>query len=276
MYVLFIWTLAWGRKSVDEKQYNDLPTSELPPRMARASTFTSVCINTALYLPYLTSLCLAAGVTLKRANFTHISDAANSPIHLSGKIPDLVVNCTGLSSSKLGGVGDKAMYPVRGQIVLIRNNPGGIFSVSSTDEGPEEGCYGMTRAAGGGLVLGGSRHAHSWDAKVDVGLGERIVRRAVDLWPSIADGEGNVDVVRHAVGLRPEREGGVRVEREVVRWVGEKGENGKVEVVHNYGHGGAGYQASYGCAERVVELVGEVFRRVEGKDKEASNECVVC
>jgi D-amino-acid oxidase len=33
--------------------------------------------------------------------------------------------------------------------------------------------------------------------------------------------------------------------------------------VHSYGHAGAGYQNSVGCAERVVELV----RGLEGKGK---------
>jgi len=33
-----------------------------------------------------------------------------------------------------------------------------------------------------------------------------------------------------------------------------------VWVVHNYGHGGYGYQSSYGCASRVVGLVGECLR----------------
>ena len=58
-------------------------------------------------------------------------------------------------------------------------------------------------------------------------------------------------MVRHAVGLRPLREGGVRIEKERV---------GETWVVHNYGHGGWGYQASYGCAEGAVELVDDVLR----------------
>jgi hypothetical protein len=39
----------------------------------------------------------------------------------------------------------------------------------------------------------------------------------------------------------------------------EKEKIGDVWVVHNYGHGGWGYQASYGCAEGAVELVDEVL-----------------
>ena len=65
-------------------------------------------------------------------------------------------------------------------------------------------------------------------------------------------GQGGLDVVRHGVGLRPAREGGVRLESERVDGVW---------VVHNYGHAGWGYQGSYGCAERVVELVDEILGR---------------
>jgi D-amino-acid oxidase len=65
-------------------------------------------------------------------------------------------------------------------------------------------------------------------------------------------------IIRHGVGLRPVREGGVRIEKEVIdgTW-----------VVHNYGHAGWGYQGSYGCAERVVELVDEVLAKMKPTSK---------
>lgn len=55
--------------------------------------------------------------------------------------------------------------------------------------------------------------------------------------------------------MRPVREGGVRIETERI---------GGVDVVHNYGHGGWGYQGSYGCSEGVVELVDGVFAGKDG------------
>ena len=106
--------------------------------------FTSVCINTSIYLPYLVSQCLAAGVIFKRAIFSHISEAA--AVHSSGKPADVVVNCTGLSAGKLGGVEDKEMVPARGQTVLVRNDPGKMLGTSEL--AGEEMCYIMQRAAG--------------------------------------------------------------------------------------------------------------------------------
>ncbi|KAL9114822.1 MAG: hypothetical protein Q9187_007395, partial [Circinaria calcarea] len=89
-------------------------------------TFTSVCINTAIYLPWLTSQCLKAGVVFQRGIFKHIADAAD--VHHSSAKADLIVNCTGLAAGKLGGVEDKDMIPARAQIVLVRNDPGVMFS----------------------------------------------------------------------------------------------------------------------------------------------------
>lgn len=85
-------------------------------------------------------------MVFKRGVFKHIADAANA--HHSGSEADVVVNCTGLSSKKLGGVRDDKLYPARGQIVVVRNDPGSMLSVSGTDDGEGETVYMMTRAAG--------------------------------------------------------------------------------------------------------------------------------
>ena len=106
----------------------------------------------------------------------------------------------------------------------------------------------MTRAAGGGTVLGGSTQKGNWESQVDPNLAIRIMKRCVDLCPQLTCGKGieHLDIIRHGVGLRPSREGGARVEKEKIAgtW-----------VVHNYGHGGAGYQSSFGCAQAAVKLV---------------------
>ena len=60
----------------------------------------------------------------------------------------MVVNCTGLSARKLGGVEDKNMYPARGQTVLVRNEADAMYANSGCDDGKEEVCYLMQRAAG--------------------------------------------------------------------------------------------------------------------------------
>lgn len=184
---------------------------------------------------------------------SHISDATKPEI--AGSHVDLVLNCTGLGAAKLGGVADTKVVPARGQIVLVRNEDTGggrMMSFSGTDDGEDEACYIMTRAAGGGTVIGGCYQKGSWESQPDPNLAVRIMKRAVAVCPSLADGKGieGLDVVRHGVGLRPVREGGTRVEKEKI---------GGVWVVHNYGAGGAGYQSSYGCAKAAVSLVEEAL-----------------
>lgn len=163
-----------------------------------------------------------------------------------------MINCTGLAAATLGGVEDKTVHPARGQIVIVRNDAGKMTGLSGTDDGSEEACYIMTRAAGGGTILGGCYQKDRWESQPDPNLAIRIMKRAVEVCPQLTGGKGieHLDVIRHGVGLRPARENGARVEKERIEgtW-----------VVHNYGHGGAGYQCSYGCAMDAVELVEEAM-----------------
>lgn len=78
------------------------------------------------------------------------------------------------------------------------------------------------------------------------------MKRAVELCPSLTGGKGveHLSIIRHGVGLRPVRLHGTRLEKERI--------NG-VWVVHNYGHGGYGYQSSFGCSQVAVKLVGETL-----------------
>ncbi|KAJ5159882.1 D-amino-acid oxidase [Penicillium canariense] len=229
-----------------------LPKSQLGPDIDNGQKFTSVCINTAVYLPWLVGQCTKNGAVFKRAVFKHIADAAYA--HHSGQKADVVVNCTGLSSKFLGGVLDEKLLPARGQIVVVRNDPGPMVSISGTDDGEDEALYMMTRAAGGGTILGGSYQKHNWDALPDPNLANRIMKRAVAIAPQLVkEGQGieGLDIIRHSVGLRPLREGGPRIEKDLIDGV---------TVVHNYGHGGFGYQASFGCSEMAISLVKEALQ----------------
>lgn len=58
-------------------------------------------------------------------------------------------------------------------------------------------------------------------------------------------------IVRSVVGLRPFRETGFRLERVKV---------GRLDVVHNYGHGGGGVSLSWGCAEMAAEFARDTNR----------------
>lgn len=101
-------------------------------------------------------------------------------------------------------------------------------------------------------MLGGCYQKGNWDPQVDLNLANRIMKRAVDVCPALTGGKGveHLDIIRHGVGLRPLRLGGTRLEKEKIDGVW---------VVHNYGHGGYGYQSSYGCSQEAVKLVDEAL-----------------
>ncbi|ROW14078.1 hypothetical protein VPNG_04103 [Cytospora leucostoma] len=256
----------WYSTILDHRK---LRADELPAGMAYGHEVGSVCINTAVYLPWLAGQCRRRGVVLKRASLGHISEAAQLGHHNNTgdrekkRADTIIVNCTGVMASRLGGVMDAKVTPARGQVVVVRNESPVMYVTSSTDDGPEELVYTMTRAAGGGTVLGGTYQKGSWDANPDPNIATRIMQRVVRAFPEITGGKGveGLDIIRHGVGLRPYREGGVRLEREVIdgTW-----------VVHNYGHAGWGYQGSYGTAERAVELVNEILGKTTAQTQEKS------
>ena len=87
-----------------------------------------------------------------------------------------------------------------------------------------------------------------WNSEPDPDLAVRIMKRCIELCPSLvkAGGIDELSIIRHSVGLRPGRRDGPRIEQETI---------GGVKVVHNYGHGAYGFQASYGTAQTAVELL---------------------
>jgi D-amino-acid oxidase len=206
-----------------------------------------------LYLPWLLGQCRKQGVVFKRATLSHIVEAKK--LSHTGEDATVVINALGLGAAKLDGVKDGDMTPARGQIILVRNESSPMFTVSGTDDEATDVTYLMMRASGGGTVLGGTYQLGNWDPNPDPATALRIMKRVIEIRPEIGGGKGiaGLDIVRHAVGLRPYRKGGVRIEAERTTF-----DDGTV-VVHNYGHSGWGYQGSYGCAERVVELVKEML-----------------
>jgi glycine/D-amino acid oxidase-like deaminating enzyme len=93
-----------------------------------------------------------------------------------------------------------------------------------------------------GLVL--TATAPAWDKAMATPRNRGVGRLAA---PNLSDDQ----VVRFVAGIRPFRRGGPRLEREKV---------GDKIVVHNYGHGGAGFTLSWGSATLAAELLGELPR----------------
>lgn len=151
--------------------------------------------------------------------------------------PDVVVNAAGLAAGPL--VGDATTYPVRGQIVRVRN-PG--LTLSVRDEG-HPGGRAYVHPRSGDCILGGTLERGVWDTRPDDAETAAILSRCRDIVPQIAAAE----VLETVVGLRPGRPE-VRLERDDSLLDG-------VPVVHNYGHGGSGVTLGWGCAAEAARLV---------------------
>jgi len=230
----------WFKEMVPN--YRFLDKSELPQDVKWGVQFDSFCIDPTIYLTYLKIECIAQGIHFRRSNLSHISEAFHLH-HGTSKKASVVINCTGVMASKLGGVEDDKVVPVKGQLVLVRNEFHGMISIGGENYLPVgEHCYIMGRPFGGGTVLGGSSH-ESWDPRIDMDLSKRIMQQAIRLCPHLVKpGEGirGLDVIHHSVGLRPTRAGGPRIEWEKLP--------GNLIVIHNYGAGGFGFQSSWGMA----------------------------
>jgi hypothetical protein len=65
-----------------------------------------------------------------------------------------------------------------------------------------------------------------------------------------------------AVGVRPHRRGGVRLELEEGPL---ETPSGKKHLIHNYGHGGGGITLAWGCASATRDLVATLLQRLDAK-----------
>jgi len=187
----------------------------LPTGYRDGWTFVTPVVEMPLYLRWLQGRVEDLGGTVTRMNLSALPDS------------DLVVNCAGLGARLLGA--DRSVVPVRGQVLYVEQV--GLDRWWLESAGP---TYVVPRSHD--IVVGGTDQEGDWSRTASPETAAAILARATALVPEI---EG-AKVLRHKVGLRPVRPA-VRVERV---------EN----VVHCYGHGGAGVTLSWGTADEVAGL----------------------
>jgi D-amino-acid oxidase len=154
----------------------------------------------------------------------HTSHKGVRSTHPTALGADLVVDARGL------GADDPDLVPTRGQVVYLEPVPG-VPCICDEDEL----TYVLPR--GDVIVCGGTHQPGDADLAPREHETRDILERCTRLVPEL---EGAA-VVGVRVGLRPVRRGGVRLEREG-------------DVIHCYGHGGAGLTLSWGCAREVAAI----------------------
>lgn len=181
---------------------------------ADAWSFDAPVVEMPTFLAWLSDRIAALGGTVTRLNLSALPDA------------DVVVNATGLGARHFAA--DPSVTPVRGQVVVLEQF--GLERWWLEAAGP---TYVVPREHE--VIVGGTDVEGEWSRTPDPQVTQDILDRAARLVPGVRD----APIRRVKVGLRPARPS-VRVEREG-------------NVIHSYGHGGAGVTLSWGTAETIVE-----------------------
>jgi len=190
--------------------------------------YTVPLLDMPAYLGYLVRRLRAAGGTFDFGRRVESFDEVR-------KEAGCLINCTGIGAREL--VPDKALYPTRGQLLVV-SNPG-IDRFFQDDGHGEDLTY--IYPHGDRVVLGGCATDHDESYRPRQSTAERILERCIKIMPELSRAE----LIEHRVGLRPSREK-VRLER---------AELDGVPLIHNYGHGAVGVSLSWGCAEAVADLI---------------------
>lgn len=139
------------------EDFSYLTTNQLPKGIQSAVSFTTICINVPLHLKYLLSKILAAGGKFIKARLPTnkgLPGALRTAASLA-KIqgPHVFVNASGLGAKEL--VPDDAMFPVRGQTVLVDQEAKYAKTMN-------ENSYVIPRPGSGTTILGGTREVGNW------------------------------------------------------------------------------------------------------------------
>jgi D-amino-acid oxidase len=183
-------------------------------------------MDTTIYLDYLAArFRMAGGEIHANVSFEKLEDVDTKF--------DLVINCAGIGAREL--VRDADLEPHRGQVAIVPRIEG-LSCAIVCDDAPL--MYAIPRR--NDCLFGGTNEL-SDNLTADPATTSRIMAECGQVL--------NIDeprVLAERVGLRPFRRSGVRLERDRLR-------DGRT-VIHNYGHGGAGFTLSWGCATHVLEL----------------------
>jgi D-amino-acid oxidase len=232
---------GWARAIPEEGGLAFLSLAELPAAVARLSRADGA--------PPLGAWRFRAPVVHPVRHLRWLAGQLDVAVHHDRPVTDLeavpgelIVHCCGPRAAHL--VADPYLTPTFGQVVVARGALPGEFAWAD-ERRPERVFYGFPRA--GESVLGGcsipgaalaAPGERPWEQPGQPPPRDEMHAEIVARWRSagIAPPAG----AEARAGWRPVRRE-IRLER-----------HGR--VIHNYGHGGAGFTLAYGCAGTVVEL----------------------
>ena len=212
----------------------------LPPQYPMSFTICDHYANrqsfyTLMNIPFLEPAIYLKYLFTRFINITRSSYEQRKVVDLAAETSDcdVVINCTGYGAKAL--LKDNQLIPVRGQILVVENTGLKQFYIDDVDQGAM--AYIFTRK--NEIILGGTAEENIEEAGTVPSILEDILKRCKVLSPDIKD--------QKILG----QYGTIRPMRKTIRLEKEK----KLPIIHNYGHGGAGFTMAWGCAEAVEKLL---------------------
>jgi D-amino-acid oxidase len=207
-----------------------LRSEEIPSAYRYGFAVTVPLMQTPLYLPYLRRRFRRAGGLIRKRTIRDIGELTREFA--------AIVNCSGYGARTL--CNDRRLRPGSGVVVLTPNP--GIDRALVYAEDPDSLTYVIPRRDD--CVLGGTDDQVE-STTVSRSLAKAIYQRCLRVEKTLPG------MVKAVAGIRPIR---FEVRLELERVDG-------VPVVHNYGHGGAGFTVSWGCAREVVRKLDRAMRQ---------------
>lgn len=224
----------WWAAAMPAGRVRPARADELPAGYGGGWVARVPLVRTSQHLDWLAGRAAALGVTFARRRVEDLGELA--------ELAPVVVDCAGLGAREL--CGDDTLSGVRGQVVHLRPRPGARIACVADETGPNALAYVLPR---GDVCIAGGTAEPADDATPDPATRASILARCEAIEPGLA----GAAVVRDRAGLRPVRAEGVRLEAEPL---------GAGVLVHDYGHGGAGWTLAWGCALWVRDAVQAALR----------------
>lgn len=226
----------------DGGEFRVLKKDELESGGLWGCEYQTWIVNVHVYCRWLLTRFIRSGGNLMQRRLSTLEEAFD--VLPRGSRTPIVVNCSGRNFDT-----DPLVDVIRGQTVLVSNT---YHKTATRHNMDGSWSFLIPRPLGGGTIVGGTKQKGDWGTEIREQETKEILENAVKSWPGFASKVEDLEIMAINVGRRPWREGGLRIEVELIN-------PGKV-VVHGYGAGARGYELSWGAAESIATKVIEQLK----------------
>lgn len=224
--------IPWWHDYVDSFKLDE-QTIELPVGKRIRCHYRVPVIDSSVYLKFLHYSLGELGVNFVFEEVADLKDCFDSN--------SLVVNCSGLGAREL--CNDTDLHAARGQVICINLDKPHNALVDLSIDGRIAHIIPRVKDS----VLGGTYEPDAYGLESDSNVTNQIIDNCKKSFPHI-EGLDHKNVIAVNCGLRPVRSR-VRLEKE---------SHGSKWILHNYGHGGAGFTLSWGCAMEICKMAADI------------------